>query len=484
MNNKNKAIVNYYCTWDNQGNTTRTLPLDVNDKVNHDSLFGENGWCKTLYPKERKSLMFLLDYGWDQPYGYGDTAVYRQYAGSHRIFEDKFPNYGKTPAERMKTLADNVRACGWAGVGIWIYAGEESEVAKDLDEGVWSEEYWRERLEWSKYAGISYWKIDFGHFLYNAEWRRFITKLGNEIYPDLIIEHTDPEHPLNDIFNTGRYTPEKLKTNLDCLSYSDIYRTYDVTQALSVVSSFDRIGELLCSALPQENDTLGIINCEDELYMAASMGMAMGVMRYPNNPAKRSVDEVGRAVKFSDMAPAFPANSSDNKISDEWFEDRWFFRDQETWKPEAYGHIIMQTAPSSIARNTALPVVKAEGEKPFVSVCKNPNGVFAVATYSRTTPIKYKIYYKAEVTAFAEDSDTIGIFGEYEKLTLVFNSLPENIKIMAADLLKDELEDITKDVQITENSIIISGELIHNLGLSAASEGDNGEPGMLLKVVK
>ena len=55
---------------------------------------------------------------------------------------------------------------------------------------------------------------------------------------------------------------------------------------------------------------------------------------------------------------------------------------------------------------------------------------------------------------------------------------------MAADLLKDELEDITKDVQITENSIIISGELIHNLGLSAASEGDNGEPGMLLKVVK
>ena len=199
--------------------------------------------------------------------------------------------------------------------------------------------------------------------------------------------------------------------NIKCLSYSDVYRTYDVTTALTVATTFDRVGEMLCGALPQDNDSLGILNCEDELYMGAALGAAIGIMRYPEIPSALSCDEVVRAVRFSQIAPPFPAYSSQDKMSEEWLEDSWFFREEDTWKPEAHGHIVMQCAPAAIARNTELPTVCAEGEKPFASACKNPNGVFSVATYPRTTPIKSGIFYPADITASAGDSNTIGVFG-------------------------------------------------------------------------
>lgn len=482
MNSNNKQVVNYYCTWCNQTSFGRTT-TEGRDLLDHDRLFGKNGWCRTLYPTARKSLIFLLDDGWELPYSNGDTGNHDKYFGSQRIFEDKFPGYGDTPQERLKTMVKNIKSCGWAGAGIWICAGEEKDAAKDLEENVWNEEYWTERLEWSKYAGISYWKIDWGRHLYNQRWRRFISRKAKEICPDMIIEHTDPEHPINDIFKTGKLTQEKLNANLECLSYSDVYRTYDVTEALTVSTTFDRVAELLRSALPQENDSLGLINCEDELYMGAALGLTFGVMRFPGL-AGVSQNEVDRAVRFCDMAPAFAANSSENIISEEWLEDKWFFRDGETWKPEAYGNLITQIAPACIARNTSLPEVSADGEKPFVSVCKNPNGVFSVAAYRRTNPKKCKVVCKASVTAFVGEADTIGIFGEYEKLKFVFNNLPKSVKVMAGDLMTNNAVNITDDVEISENSIVISGELIHDIGLSEAFEGDCGDPGMLLKIIK
>ena len=480
----NKNIANYYCTWANQVISSGGTTIGGRDFLDHERLFGENGWCKLLYPRERSSLIFLLDDGWELPYSGGDGKNLEPYFGSQRIFEDKFPGYGKNPAERLKTLVKNIKACGWAGAGIWICAGEEEKVSKTLDENVWSEEYWIERLNWSKYAGISYWKIDWGRFLYNQDWRRFISESAKHICPDMIIEHTDPEHPLNDIFASGRLTEKKLQANAKCLSFSDVYRTYDVTEALSVATTFDRIGELLRAALPQENGSLGLINCEDELYMASALGLTFGIMRYPGLPEAKSQDEVGRAVRFSKIAPAFPAYASENEISSEWLEDSWLFREGDTWKPEAIGHNIAQRAPASIARNTTLPLVKSESDKPFVSACRNPNGVFSVAVYPRTKPDVQGQLYKADITAFADDADTVGIFGEYNSLTIVFKHLSEQVRLFAADLLSDELTDVTDKVLITGNKIVLSGDFINQIGLGAASSGDSGKPGMLLKIIK
>lgn len=482
MSYKKIPSVNYYCTWCNQvdcgGSTT-----GGRDILDHERLFGENGWCRTLYPTIRKSLLFLLDDGWELPRSNGDPAVHDKYFGSQRIFDDKFPDYGETPKERLKTMVENIKACGWAGAGIWISAGEEKAVLDTLRDGVWSEEYWAERLEWSKYAGVSYWKIDWGPYDRNQEWRRFISRKAKEIYPDLIIEHANPEHPLNDIFKSGRLTAEKLEANCECLSYSDVYRTYDVSEALTTATTFDRVAEILMAALPQENESFGLVNCEDQLYMGAALGLSVGIMRFPGLTGY-SQNEVERAINFIGLAPAFSANSSKNAVSDEWLEDKWFFREGETWKSEAFGNFVVQTAPSCIARNTSLPKVCANGKKPFVSVCKNPNGVFSVGTYRRTDDRKSNFVCKADVTAFAENSDTIGIFGEYQSLKLIFENISESVKVMAGDLMSNRTEDITERVNISENAIVIPGDLIHEIGLSESFKGDCGDPGMLLKIFR
>lgn len=482
MNSKNNLYVNYYCTWSNQvyfgGSTT-----EGRDLLDHEQLFGEKGWCRTLYPTLRKSLLFLLDDGWELPYSNGDTSVHDKYFGSQRIFDDKFPGYGDTPKECLKTMVENIKSCGWAGAGIWICAGEEKTVFDTLKDGVWSDEYWIERLEWSKYAGIAYWKIDWGPYCYDQKWRRFISRKAKEIYPELIIEHVDPEHPLNDIFKSGHLTTKKLDANRECLSYSDVYRTYDVSEALTTATTFDRVAELLVSTLPQENESLGFVNCEDQLYMGAALGLSVGIMRFPELSGY-SQNEVERAMNFINLAPAFSASSSENTVSDEWLQDEWFFRDGETWKSEAFGKFVVQTAPSSIARNTVLPEVSADGEKPFVSVCKNPNGVFSIGTYRRTNVKKSNYVCKADITAFAGDSEVIGIFGEYKSLKLVFNELPKSSKIMASDLMLNLIYDITNKIQISENTIVIPGNLIHEIGLSDSFKGDSGDPGMLLKIIK
>ena len=70
------------------------------------------------------------------------------------------------------------------------------------------------------------------------------------------------------------------KTAHNLLIFSDVLRTYDITAQLSVPTTLDRVVQILASfdSLPKGK---GIINCEDEPYVAASLGCAIGVMRHP-----------------------------------------------------------------------------------------------------------------------------------------------------------------------------------------------------------
>jgi hypothetical protein len=77
----------------------------------------------------------------------------------------------------------------------------------------------------------------------------------------------------------------------------------------------------------------------------------------------------------------------------------------------------------------------------------------------------------------------IGIFGDYESLILI---LPTKIKasdyeVLGQDLAGDTPSIITKDIVFKDNKIIISGDVIRRVGLSAASKGDLSDPGLVLK---
>lgn len=137
----NTASPNYVCTWSYQDwfahNRLKEQRMSPRDTLCHEILFGEKGWAKSLYPGLRGDLIYLLDDGWDLPKARGDTF------GSLEVHPSKFPGYGETPPERLKTLVRNVKEAGWKGCGVWICAGEKSSVKGEGHH----EDYWRERLE-------------------------------------------------------------------------------------------------------------------------------------------------------------------------------------------------------------------------------------------------------------------------------------------------------------------------------------------------
>ena len=109
---------NYWCTWATQARMLNAnveageikFPGDqgkpgVRDNLNEEVLFGKNGFANVMYPELRADLFFLLDDGWDVPYGinpYAHTAKF----GSLNLNPDRFPSFKGSPGERLRQLVD------------------------------------------------------------------------------------------------------------------------------------------------------------------------------------------------------------------------------------------------------------------------------------------------------------------------------------------------------------------------------------------
>ena len=160
----------------------RNSPITARDLLCNEYLFGVNGIAVTSHPKVRRHLYFLIDDGWDIRSSLGKTLpedVYcKPYHGSQELDEVKFPGYGDTPRERLKTLADKVKAFGWKGLGLFItpnVAWGETVIGREDT----AEAYFKIRLAWSKYAGVKYWKIDWGTLDMSDSFRKKLMKWKN-----------------------------------------------------------------------------------------------------------------------------------------------------------------------------------------------------------------------------------------------------------------------------------------------------------------
>ena len=71
----------------------------------------------------------------------------------------------------IRVFNDEIKALGWHSLGLWTRGNVTPEQARTF-------------VEWSKYAGIRYWKIDGGD---TVEFNSF--KAKQEIYPELILEY-------------------------------------------------------------------------------------------------------------------------------------------------------------------------------------------------------------------------------------------------------------------------------------------------------
>jgi len=498
---------NYWCTWGIQNYSLTDVTNMVSwtgpaSNLDERLLFEDPGWAARYFDKVRGDLYILFDAGWDVPVGIdGDKERWR----FSPLLPDpaRFPSCTGAPAGQLRKLDELCKRHGWRGAGLWGAPQIPGEGRDGFTaDPATAEAYWRERARWTHEAGIEYWKIDSGHHGDSAEYRRMLTSLARAEAPGLLLEHASVSGPFNDVAvpwndapatNTGRHrSPDgAFQRAVDFLSFSDILRTYDVTPQLSVVTSLDRAAQLLAAG-KAEAEGRGLVNCEDEPYLDAGLGCVMGILRHPlwlprpnqdYNPAQvhRHIDEVTRAVRWQRLAPAVGVNEAATILDDRVLFDKWLFREGDCWAWWVIGQEIVQGAPARVARGMALPVVSAEGEAPFVVASRHPNGAIAVATLSRTSTEKGTFVPLADVTIEAGDGCApIGIFGKYRSLRLNLTEPPGSRRVWAQDLAGDEAVDITDKISLGEKQIIFPGELIDQVGCSAATPGDQSELGLVL----
>jgi len=467
----------YFCTWNIQGylcsytSTEAQRAAMTEANMLGDSLY--QNWL-SFYPSIRQDLFFVMDDSWDIPLSQDKTP--NPYLGLAQLDETRFPSYTGTPEQRLQKLVNKVKAKGWKGLGGWVCAQEAT-----LAGAVSQQEYWQRRVTEANNAGFSYWKVDWGKQQDKAEWRKMLTQLGHTYAPGLTIEHA----------MDGGF-----------LSFSDAFRTYDVENIIAQPTTINRIAKLLVNKA--EGDAKGIINCEDEPYIAAGLGCAIGVMRHPfagNLPngtidfvfppvgrdIKHRVDEVARAVRWHRIAEPFGVGITDFAVDAKALEDWWVVGYRDTWGSAKVGDTMRAGAPARVSRGLPLPIVAGNSaNQPFVLSSLYPNSAIAIATIGRAINRAYVTEKVAVTQQVPGISQPIGIFGDYASLTLL---LPAGVttagyRVWAQDLAGESPVDITSLVVIKKGRITIPGEVIRQVGLSAKTSGDLSDPGMVLRFIK
>lgn len=476
---------NYWCTWAVQnymyGQGTHNLDLSVlegssgsqlaHDAMTESALLGSIGWASRFYTRVRGDLYLLLDDGWET----GGTATFK-------LDQGKFPTYEGDSSQRLRQLNQDVTQRGWRGTALWCRNTPGGNADHLLE---------RESAE----AGIEYWKIDIGDPGFNLVHARNHENLS------LMLEHVHGEPPVNgDWRNDGRFgTPSWSSRRMEILRNTDVYRTYDVTSALSLPTTLDRVFELL-QASSGNPEIRSLLNVEDEVYVAAVLGCTMGVMRHPLhglrpsedadlffNGARRTkqrIDEVVRAVRWQRIAAPYPCGQSTLHASGEILRDGWTFSAGETWQHELVGQTVWQGAPAVLARNIDLPELEAAAEKPFVFAARFPNGAVAIGAQERTQPGRAWRMPLARVTVNVADAPgPFGIFGEFERLKLVFAKPQHGKRVIAQDLAGEEPVDITAFVNFDGANVGIDGTALREAGLRGRTPGDLSSPGAVIALV-
>lgn len=502
----------YWCTWSAQNFAVDTFTLRYviglgdhtvpSDNLTEEVVFRNPGWEKMMPEDIKKDLYITFDVGWDIAGGSHKDKATKWIIGTHEVATDKFPSCTGTPAERLRKLNEITKNAGWKGAALWIAAqtSMDSKGKKPSEKEV--ENYFRERFRWSKEAGIEYWKVDYGTRGGDINFRKMLTRLAHEEAPGLWVEHGRGSGPFNDDEcpwddpnpgKTGKYKNwddgNAIKVQHAQMQFSDVLRTYDVSAQLSVPTTLDRVAQVLGSfSAPTEGK--GIINCEDEPYIAATLGCAIGVMRHPAfieaqghdyDPlqVRKQMDAIKRAVRWQRIAPAFQVGSVHVTMDSAYHLDYWNFKPGQTWAKWMNGRTVLQAAPARVSRGMELPQVKSD-TLPYVISSRFPNGTYAVATLFRTDSVKGFVYPLADVSIKCEKPGKIGIFGKYKSLTIQLAEGSKVNKVYAQDLAGTKAIEITDLVEISDSGIKLDGELINLIGTSAAGPDDVSQPGMLL----
>ncbi len=454
--------MNSWCTWGSQNGIIGKYKSDLSkgkkvpefvsknpqkisqrDGIGEAEIFGKDGMAH-YYKGDREDMYFILDDGWDVDYYLNPWDKDMPAFGSHIANDKRFPSIaGKSPKKKLRQINKKLRAMGWKGAGLWIPAQrlgatkrEDFELQKD---------FWKKRIAWSKYAGIKYWKVDWGRHCLDADFRVLLSAFAAEEYPELIIENALPIGGescfANDIafkdgkvIGSGEYSkfPKKdLDDVKKVLAGSRLFRTYD---SLGDAITLDRMAYLLDAG--RKNNWNFYLTCELHPKLAAGLASYFGEMR--NN-----LQDARSFLRWQHIAPALAANEVDIKISKERLEDIYTGKDVHGFKP-AEGKSFPQSAPAIVVRGDMdLPKIKVpEGKKhPFVVATLHPNSSLCIAFVERkATPLPL---VEADVNVDCANRK-IGIFGAFEKMTFNISKKSETPKVWIQELTSDTPKEIKK----------------------------------------
>ncbi len=504
---------NYWCTWYWQNYLIHKGQAVINpdaatiytnkaarESMNEENIFGKQGMAVVMLPKTRSDYYFVIDHGWQ------DKSISENTFFTLLMDTLDFPRYARlAPKDRIKQMNEDIKALGWKGLGLWTRGNPtEAEIKKFV--------------EWSRYAGVEYWKVDGGdtnHF--------FASKIKKEIYPKLTLEQITGCPPLNlkwnipglsiypSIYNreeaillkqkdASNTALNKVEQSLNIIKNTDVFRTYDAAPLLVTTTTLQRVNDLLKETCGN-NEYKAYLNIQDDCNVAAALGLLVAVKRHPMKTPRnykgkdfhlqisgdRHVDkrlnEMDRLAMWQRIAPPMPAGYGAYFASKHTLIDSIVFDVSDTWYKPTHGKMVRQSAPAIMSRNIALPEVKFKDLAPYVMASKFPNGAVAIATEGRVMPDNSWIHPKAEILLKeVEIGKPIGIFGYYKSLTLEFaEPLPKQIKVYGQDLLSKKAIDITSKIDLEKNKIIIQGDLIEEIGTMYNDSEDISVPGMVIK---
>ncbi len=472
---------NYLCTWDMQVKVAEhfqeireNLPMKQRNAMNDDMLFR----CDSLYhvvpEKYRNAIFFLLDDGWDVPY---DVNSFEGWAPFGAVVpdEEKFPDYGDTPARKLKTLSDKVKGLGYAGLGLWI----SPQMAYEKEQATLEEAraYWSERARWCQEAGVRYWKVDWGKHNFTRDYLEMMTECVKECAPDLLIEHAVGQGPILSAVTSPK-DPIAMRMK-EIFEVSDYFRTYDVAAPFVDVSSLCRLDALLSNAdkAYMKAGVKGCINVESSPLIAAALCVNMGIMN--------GGEDVEAALSWQRVAPPMSIFEADYVKSERKLTDYRYCETRPVDWTDFTNREFAVTAPAITARGTRLPLVEELDEPPFVMVsCHVTTKAYTIATLHRVIDPNNHLIVPADVTIYPECATApIGVFGYYKTLTAEFSeSIPKDAKVYAQCMLDDEAVEITDKVIIAGNKLVLDGKLLRHLGRSKTSYGFDATPAVAIQI--
>ena len=515
----------YWCTWATQAATLADhratgelkFPGDqgvpgVRDNMNETVVFGPKGWIN-LFQEFRGDMVFLVDDGWDVPYGAKGGRDGIHSFGSLVPDRERFPSLGvdAPDRDRLREFVRRTEDKGWKGLGVWVACQayrERFEAPFTMDE---LKEDLRRKFDEAAYAGVKYWKVDWGVHNFHVWYRRLMSEMKERYYPELIIDHCrgfnnaingqvdphlKPDDEFRNVGRTGRIfgVPEYDPVTRDyeeIMSFSDVFRTYDSAHPLTTATMLERAAWELHAA--DKSSSRVVVNTEDEPLIAAGLGLELSMMRCPwwpepkvmrVRPRHRRMAEDMRCIVWQRVAPPFGSDTAAKTLhSEASIREEWRFIPDECWFTGKREVSYYQVAPACVTRGLPLPEVKgANGEVPFVIGSRHPNGALAFAALPLLDPVKMSHTPKAEARfdAALEPGVSVAVFGRFG--SLVLDDQTEGRRILAKDILGGGAVDITAKCVRMAGKIVLSGDELAKIGMSKNPSGDDSEPGVVVEV--